>query len=307
MSMLHKIADWIGLSRTQRNRVMAQWRRLTRWTPDWYREPKEWGLNREQRETPITVSITSYPGRISSVHHTIATMLCQTVKPDRVVLWLGEDKFPNKEHDLPKNLLKLCEFGLTIGWTRDIRSYTKLLPAMKEYPDDIIITVDDDNYYKLDLVERLYKAHLDDPECVCSQVAMRMEYDASGQLVSYGDWDVVYDKVSKSFANHLMGFGGVLYPPHVMPDETFNESAFKKLAPTTDDLWFWAMVVMNGRLIKTLNINTIDIIMDPMAGGDPLTPINKDPITGQDAQLRNILNAYPVVEQRLKQACKECP
>lgn len=35
-----------------------------------------------------------------------------------IILQLSEDEFPNKENDLPENLLKLKEFGLTINWNK---------------------------------------------------------------------------------------------------------------------------------------------------------------------------------------------
>ena len=60
---------------------------------------------------------------------TIKTLLKQTVKPDKVVLWLAEEQFPQKENELPSELLELQNFGLTIKWCTDIRSYKKLIPA----------------------------------------------------------------------------------------------------------------------------------------------------------------------------------
>lgn len=66
----------------------------------------------------LIISLTSFPARISTLHITISSLLCQTKKPNMIILQLSEDEFPNKENDLPENLLKLKEFGLTINWNK---------------------------------------------------------------------------------------------------------------------------------------------------------------------------------------------
>lgn len=86
----------------------------------------------------LIISLTSHPKRIKNSHIAIESLLKQTIKADKVILWLGKDKFPNKEQDLPNELLKLREKGLTIEWCKDIGSYTKLIPALKKYPNSII-------------------------------------------------------------------------------------------------------------------------------------------------------------------------
>ena len=98
---------------------------------------KDTGVTTNKRETKIIVSLTTFPGRINTVDKTISTLLTQTLKPDEVILWLAESQFPNKE--LPEQLTKLQQYGLTIKWCEDLRSYKKLIPALEEYPNDIII------------------------------------------------------------------------------------------------------------------------------------------------------------------------
>ena len=96
MGMLHTIGNVFGLSQEMRNHIAARWKGITRWKPAFYRPVTSWGLNNQPREEHMTISLTTYPGRIKTVHFTIETLLNQTMKPDRVVLWLGEDKFPGK-------------------------------------------------------------------------------------------------------------------------------------------------------------------------------------------------------------------
>ena len=95
----------------------------------------------------IIVSLTSYPARIDVVNTTIESILNQSLKANRIILWLAPEQFPNKEKDLPDKLIKLKKYGLIIDWYHDIGSYKKLIPTLKLYPNDIIVTADDDVLY----------------------------------------------------------------------------------------------------------------------------------------------------------------
>src|SRR5574344_451815 len=126
----------------------------------------ELGITTEKRETKIIASLTTFPGRINSVYKTISTLLTQTMKPDEVILYLADSQFPDK--NLPQNLLNLEKLGLSIKWVEDIRSYKKLIPTLKEYPNDIIITFDDDLYYMPDTIETLYNSYKEHPQDIQS-------------------------------------------------------------------------------------------------------------------------------------------
>ena len=52
-----------------------------------------------------------------------------------------------------------------------------------------------------------------------------------------------------SFKNIQTGVGGVLYPPNSLNQEMMDSEIFKQIAPTTDDIWFWAAAVANGTYI----------------------------------------------------------
>lgn len=303
--ILHAVAEMLGLPRERRNAIAVVFRRWTHWVPSFYREAKELGITREKREVPITVSLTSFPARISEIHRTIHTLLTQTVKPDRVVLWLGEEKFPNKEADLPKKLLRLKECGLTIGWTRDVRSYTKLLPALRTYPDDVIITVDDDIFYNPDMVERLYNSYLADPTCIYAQTVLRVTVNG-GEISPYNSWKRGVPTGEKSVLNHLEGVGGVLYPPHILPGEVFNEDAFLSLTPTVDDIWFWSMAILKG--VKVCDVwggESMPFPHNPRANTtSSLWSANIDPSVGNDKQFAALMERYPDVKKNLLSAAR---
>ena len=55
---------------------------------------------------------------------------------------------------------------LEVRYCKDIRSYKKLIPALRSYPDDAIITIDDDAIYHIDLIEKLVNSYIKDPQFI---------------------------------------------------------------------------------------------------------------------------------------------
>jgi hypothetical protein len=94
-------------------------------------------LNTEKREEKVIVSLTSYPARISYVHLAIKSLMLQSYKPDRIILWLAEEQFPAKE--LPKELTDLCAYGLEIIWMHDIYGHKKYFYLLSLIYTPIII------------------------------------------------------------------------------------------------------------------------------------------------------------------------
>lgn len=48
-----------------------------------------------------------------------------------------------------------------------MRSYTKLIPCLVKYPNDSIITVDDDILYTRDTIKRLVEINSKTPNAIC--------------------------------------------------------------------------------------------------------------------------------------------
>ena len=55
----------------------------------------------------IVVCMTSWIKRINNVKPVVENVMKNTVQPDRLYLNLSVEEFPNKEFDLPKNLVEL--------------------------------------------------------------------------------------------------------------------------------------------------------------------------------------------------------
>ena len=262
----------------------------------------ESGITTEKRTPKIIVSLTTYPGRIDIVYKTITTLLQQTMKPDEVYLWLAEEQFPDK--NLPKTLTNVEKFGLTIKWCNDIRSYKKLIPTLRENPEDIIITFDDDYYYDKDTVKSLYEEHLKYPNCVIGTRAMRLIPDKKNHKFNLIRRSYIYDDTYlPSYLNTTIGFGGVLYPPHSLSTDVLDESVFMTTIPTNDDMWFWANEVKNGTKIVPLK-NGYKLKHYPIEDSQKtgLYQINGfDPINGinGDVACNMFYNMYPQIKNKL--------
>ena len=212
------------------------------------------GINQDKKNGPfLIVSLTSFPARINEIHYTIYSLLNQRLKPDKVVLWLAEEQFPNKEEDLPNNLLKLKSNGLTIESCDDIKSYKKLIPALKEYPADFLVTADDDIYYHETWLEDMWKKYEKNPNTIIASRARRIKFNSEGEITPYNKWNIIEEDGETSYLNLPTGAGGTLYFPNALSDIVFEKSLFEEFCPTTDDLWFWAMAVLNKTKITCID------------------------------------------------------
>lgn len=204
------------------------------------------GISEERRNNEeLIVSLTTHGKRIDTVFHTIESIFQQTLKPNKVVLCLGNKEYTSIEQ-LPISLQLQSMRGLEILFVKDIRSYTKLIPTLVKYPEANIITVDDDFIYPSDLLEKLWNAHKRNPGKIVCKVAREMSLKNTNQFNQFTNFeshDTANDYYSKM--NLLEGFAGVLYPTGAFDKEVLNSEQFLRLAPAADDIWFTAMAIKN--------------------------------------------------------------
>jgi hypothetical protein len=193
-------------------------------------------------DTELIVSLTTYGRRFYDVYLTVESIMRQTVKPNKIILWLAADEFSGTE--LPVVLQKQQKRGLEIKYCKDVLSYKKLIPALKEHPAATIITIDDDNIYYFDLIEKLLSSYKANPGHIHCCNMHRMKLAGKNTLAKYNDWTRHYDGKDASLLNFPTGGGGVLYPPGCFDNEIFNEEVFMGICRHADDVWFKAMSLM---------------------------------------------------------------
>ncbi len=102
----------------------------------------------------IIVSITSYSKRIVNIPPVLDTIFSQTLPPDLVVLNLALEEI------VPADVQKYIDIHkIEINRVQDTKVYKKLIPTLLKYPDDCIISIDDDFLYPSGMIEDFIKIH----------------------------------------------------------------------------------------------------------------------------------------------------
>ncbi len=248
-------------------------------------------------DNEVVVSLTSFGRRIHDVFLPIESIMQGTIKPNRIVLWLSEDEFKNKE--LPITLKKQEQRGLEIRFCKNIKSYKKIIYTLKEFPDAIIITIDDDLIYNYDLVENLLATHSNNPQMICANRIHQITKKSDGTIKNYLDWQMcVGNDISISDSNFFTSGGGTLFPPKSLPDETRNEDVFLKISPTADDIWLNAMARLKGTKICksfTHSFKGEDFIVNESLQADGLNSVNNALENNQnDVQIKAVFEKYKI-------------
>jgi hypothetical protein len=193
----------------------------------------------------LVVSITSFPPRFPTLARTLKSVLQQQTIPDRIVLWIAN----NDLDKLPLNVTELTTSGLTISTCEDLLSYKKLLPALEQDPDAFHVTADDDVFYSSDWLGNLVNAHDPADPAVLATRVHRIRSHSDGSPVRYMDWDHdALDASARQTSSDLVptGVGGIMYPPGSLHARVGDIASVMRLAPKTDDLWFYWMARLAG-------------------------------------------------------------
>lgn len=218
--------------------------------PLWYHLTASCSSNRlapnfDEKQGPrLIVSLTSFPARIPKLWLVIESLLRQSHQPDAIILWLSKDQFPGGLADLPHSLTRLQQRGLRIEFREgDIRSHKKYYYCQKEYPNDIMVTADDDIFYSPHILERLWKVHEQHPQAIATNHAHQMKFAIDGTLDSYNLWDFNSEAEQHLF---FIGAGTNLFPPHALHTDVCNIDAARTTCPQGDDIWLNAMAHLAG-------------------------------------------------------------
>lgn len=204
----------------------------------------------EIRSREIIVSLTSFPARIIFVSQVIDSLAVQNRKADRVILNLAKPQFPNGEADLPEKLVEQKNNGLVqFAWhDEDIRSHKKYYYVMKENPESIVITVDDDLVFKPDMIETLYYSYLCYPKYASAMRLHVMAIDTDNKVpFPYTMWFKEYRQKALAVSSQFFATSGMgtLFPPHALDKRVFNKDKFLELCPMADDVWLYFMLAIN--------------------------------------------------------------
>lgn len=202
---------------------------------------------------PVYVSLTSIFKNQDILLRTLQSIMKQTRKPDKIYLYLSEEPYildsGFKEKSITnKELLNFISKTslIDVKWVKNTGSYRKLLPLLKEKwnEDCIIITIDDDTEYDVNLIENLV-----------------VDYNKEKCVIGYRGFTPSFDKIEDfdytrhgklehlSLYNFLTGKGGILYKPEFFyktKDLIFNDEIYLNVCDKQDDIWFYIVRILNN-------------------------------------------------------------
>jgi len=219
-----------------------------------------WGLftkcklsDKSEREERIIVSLTSFPKRIKYVWLPIRSLLCNTQRPDRLILWLSKEQFPKGENSLPRLLLNLKKYGAEFRFVEgDIKSHKKYYYAYREFKDDLVLLVDDDLIYPSYFISKMYeKWKISDKPSMVFNYGQRL-YSAQGELLPADQRVDVLDEDNDSRTIMAGSGGGLMLRPSTLSPLITNKDLFLSLTPYSDDYWIDTNVRYSGlKMYKT--------------------------------------------------------
>lgn len=248
----------------------------------------------------VVVTVTSTPERMYDVHYSLHSLLSQERKPNRVVLWLGEEKFPHRMDDVPDRVRRLMARGLEIRFCHDVGPYTRVVPALDAFPEAVLVSAADDMFYPADWLDVLLREHFGHPMDVIGFRANGILRTDSGAMAPHAEWTPVPPDAERSGADVLLTtMSGVLYPPHAFSSDVSDESLFSSLAPHWPDIWLWAMSRRVNRVFRKLPLHAIGGLLyvnpEREAGlrSESTLRIQNRRSNGYEKQLAKLLSTFP--------------
>lgn len=209
-------------------------------------------LNKEPRDTTLTFTLTSFPARIDTVQYTLCTLFDQSMKPDRVVLWLAAEEFEGVE--MPDSIKEFQKIGLEVRFCENMfghKRYYKLIDEQKD--NELIVMFDDDILFPKYLVERLYTTWENFPDCVICERGQVLTFNGD-KVLNPGRWSSISKVGIQSPSYRLLASpgGGCLFPPKALYKDANNTEIIKKYAFKTGDIWLMFMTVQNDvKVVRT--------------------------------------------------------
>ena len=247
---------------------------------------------RQPGERELIVSMTTHGKRIHDVHLVVESIARQSLQPHGIVLWLSDAEFCGDA--VPRLLRRQEGRGLEIRYCPDYRSYKKLVPALEQFPQADIVTIDDDILYPHDMIEMLVSEHRQWPGLIVGHRAHRIRLGKQGRPLRYIDWelDTTWDKASADV--FLTTGGGTLFPAGSLSRRALDADAFMRFCPSADDIWVKAMSLLSNVQCKKVSDSRCFRRRFLQIAEQQDVALHHANVydSGNDAQLRAVFEAY---------------
>lgn len=195
---------------------------------------------KEYNSEKAVISMTSWKRRIKTAGKSLYTLISKCAG-FHIVLVLAEEEFPNKENDLPEDILNMANGNLIeILWVKkNYKSYKKIIFTSLKYKGVPVISADDDCAYVTNYAEELYNKWLDNKNSA-----------------------IRYTRGNGPHGRYT------LFPPSLFEEHDLDllDLFYEE---NLDDIFYGALMTVKG--IKTISLNKFS---EPCVAHDEICPIN---------------------------------
>jgi len=186
------------------------------------------------------VTLTTVPQRLPYLRPTLRSLLDQSTPPDRILLaWPRHSLRMGVPYPQPGAL----PAGVEVLRCDDEGPATKLLPALLEEPDAVLVVVDDDAIYPRDFVESLLERHRSLPGAALGVRGQRARRGVDPRYLDHVSGTAIREPVAVDI---LMGMWGYLLPPGALDEAVHDFSGWPAELRWQDDVWISAHLAMRG-------------------------------------------------------------
>lgn len=199
----------------------------------------------------VILSMATMPSRKKRLIENLPSIVNQSYMFNKLVINVYDD-LSEDEYEFYNSILKYDSRIIINKVESKWRSCNKLLPTLKMYPDEIIITIDDDIYYPEHCVKYLIEQHKKTPDCIVAHEVQPIIVNKENNIITYlNGYDIKL--MQKSWGKYITNC--CLFPPHVFDNtEVFNyEKMFQLTNALHDEVWFWVNSTLNNVMVVGLN------------------------------------------------------
>ena len=209
----------------------------------------------------LIISLTSNLKGIKNVEKVINSILNQNVHYSlyKIILFLSKNEF-NNNNAIPSELLSLKKskkirvFLINENFT----SQSRLLLAMKTYPNNPILIISDNIIFPYGWLEMFLKDH---KKYKNSAISASLQYFFGKNLEikefaegykgeKFGKFNQVTDMIF-NFAIINTDLGGTLYPPYFFKNNTFYDSKlFLDITKDSDEFWQSCFIMIENKILR---------------------------------------------------------
>ena len=258
------------------------------------RAEKEFGIYAGETRAPkVIVSLTSFSKRFGQIGLTLKSLIIQSVKPDKIIVYFAND---TKPEDLTDEMREYKKYGVEYRFDseKNLKSHTKYYYAMQDFPEAIIVTADDDKVYPKNWLSSLLESYHRYPDAISARRVHLMSLDENGNLAPYNSWiDQYRGMLQPSDALFQTGVGGCLYPPHCLDERAFDASAIVELCLNADDVWLKFMAHLHHTKVvwvknwEVATADTANVSINALSAENVAEGKN-------DIYIQNLITAYNI-------------